>query len=202
MTDKPLAATFLETCFSIMEKAKMRVLIFCLFAFFWSDFATAGLSEGMAAYNNGDMKTAAAEFQNLPKKNSFVLYTLGVMFENGQGVAKDGKTAAEWYRQAAAQINSDKLWAMLSEHNLGVMYAKGQGVPQDLKAALEWYRKAAEHGNASSQFNLGVMYAKGEGVPVDLVQARKWLGLAAAAGDAKAVELIKTLDKANPPVKL
>jgi len=180
----------------------MRVLIFCLLGFFWSGFASAGLQEGMAAYDNGDLKTAAAEFQKLPKKNGFVLYTLGVMFENGQGVAKDGKAAAEWYRQAAAQVNTDKLWGMLSEHNLGVMYAKGQGVPQDTKAALKWYRKAAEHGNASSQFNLGAMYAKGEGVPVDMTQARKWLGLAAAAGDTKAAALIKTLDKANPPVKL
>jgi TPR repeat protein len=174
----------------------MRKLFLCLFVLLWSGLATAGLDEGMAAYNSGDMKAAAAEFQKLPKKNGFVLYTLGVMFENGQGVAKDGKTAAEWYRQAAAQVNTDKLWAMLSEHNLGVMYAKGRGVPQDYKAALEWYRKAAEHGNSPSQFNLGLMYAKGEGTPVDLLQAKKWLDLAAAAGDAKAAELSKTLEKA------
>lgn len=180
----------------------MRVLfLWCLLALSLPSLAIAGLSEGMLAYNSGDMKTAAVEFQKLLKKDGFVLYTLGVMFESGQGVAKDGKAAAEWYRQAAVQANTDKLWAMLSEHNLGVMYAKGLGVPQDNKAALEWYRKAAEHGNASSQFNLGVMYAKGEGVPVDMAKARKWLGLAAAAGDAKAAELIKTLEKTNPPVK-
>lgn len=167
----------------------MRVLTFGLFAFFWCASANAGLEEGMDAYNNGDMKTTAAEFQKLPEKNGFVLYTLGVMFENGQGVAQDAKAAAEWYRQAATQVNTGKLWAMLSEHNLGVMYAKGRGVPQDYKAALEWYRKAAEHGNSSSQFNLGVMYANGEGVPADLVQANKWFDMAAAAGDTKAAEL-------------
>lgn len=167
----------------------MRVLIFGMLAFFWSGFANAGIDEGMEAYNNGDMKTAAVEFQNLPEKNGFVLYTLGVMFENGQGVAQDGKVAAEWYRQAAEQANIGKLWAMLSEHNLGVMYEKGQGISQDYREALEWYRKAAEHGDSSSQFNLGVMYANGKGVPVDLSQARKWLDLAAAAGDTKAVEL-------------
>lgn len=109
----------------------MRKLIFCLFVLLWPALAAAGLSEGMAAYNNGDYKTAAAEFQKLPEKNGFVLYTLGVMFQNGQEVAKDGKTAAEWYRKAAEQESADKLWTMLSEHNLGVMYAKGEGVPQD-----------------------------------------------------------------------
>lgn len=174
----------------------MRVWIFCLLVFFWSGFATAGLDEGMAAYDSGDMKTAVVEFQKLPEKSGFVLYTLGVMFENGQGVAKDAKAAVEWYRQAAAQAKAGKLWAMLSEHNLGVMYAKGLGVPQDYKAALEWYRKAAEHGNSSSQFNLGVMYANGNGTPVDLLQAKKWLDLAAAAGDARAAELSKSIEKA------
>lgn len=174
----------------------MRKLFFCLFIFLWSGIATAGLDEGMEAYNSGDMKTAAAEFQKLPKKSGYVLYTLGVMFESGQGVAKDAKAAAEWYRKASAQANTGKLWAMLSEHNLGVMYAKGQGIPKDYKAALAWYRKAAEHGNPSSQFNLGLMYAHGEGVPVDLVQAKKWADMAAAAGDADAVELSKKLEKA------
>lgn len=174
----------------------MRVMFFCLVAFFWSGFANAGLSEGMAAYNNGEMKAAAIEFQKLPKKSGFVLYTLGVMYESGQGVAKDDKAAAEWFRQAAVQVNTDKLWAMLSEHNLGVMYSEGRGVPRDYKAALEWYRKAAEQGNSSSQYNLGVMHAKGEGVPVDFSQARKWLDMAAAAGDEKAAELSKALEKA------
>jgi len=173
----------------------MRVLIFGLLTLLWSGFATAGLSEGMAAYNSGDMKTAAAEFQKLPQKSGFVLYTLGVIFENGQGVAKDGKAAAEWYRQAAEQKSADKLWAMLSEHNLGVMYAKGKGVPQDYKAAMGWYRQAAESGHAPSQFNLGVMYAKGEGTPVDYLQAKKWLDRAAAAGDKRALELSKAIGK-------
>lgn len=173
----------------------MRKLIFCLFVLLWSSLATAGLKEGMDAYNSGDMKMAAAEFQKLPNKNGFVLYTLGVMFQSGQGVAKDGKTAAEWYRQAAEQANKDKLWAVLSEHNLGVMYAKGEGVPKDYKEAMAWYLKAAESGHAPSQFNLGVMYAKGEGTPVDYVQAKKWLDRAAAAGDKKALELSKTLEK-------
>lgn len=174
----------------------MRVLFFCLMAFFWSGVAHAGLSEGMAAYNNGDMKEAAAEFQKLPKKSGFVLYTLGVMFENGEGVAEDDKAAAEWFRQAAVQVNTDRLWAMLAQHNLGVMYAEGRGVPQDYKAALEWYRKAAEQGHADSQYNLGVMYAKGEGVAVDFLQAKKWLDMAAAAGNSKAAELSKSVEKA------
>lgn len=173
----------------------MRKLIFCLFVLLWSGLAAAGLDEGMAAYNDGDLKTAAAEFLKLPEKSGFVLYTLGVMFENGQGVAKDGKAAADWYRKAAQQTSADKLWAMLSEHNLGVMYATGQGLPRDYEAAAAWYLKAAEHGDASSQFSLAKMYAKGEGVPVDHVQAQKWLDLAAAGGDEKAIEVKRTVEK-------
>ena len=44
----------------------------------------AGLNEGMESYDKGDFETAATEFQKLKVKNGFVLYTLGVMFENGQ----------------------------------------------------------------------------------------------------------------------
>lgn len=174
----------------------MRTLVFCLAALFWGGVANAEPGDGMAAYNNGDLKTAAIEFQKLPKKSGFVLYTLGVMFESGEGVEKDEKAAVEWFRQAATQADADVLWAMLSEHNLGVMYAEGRGVPQDYKAAMEWYRKAATRGNSNSQYNLGVMYAKGEGVTVDLLQAKRWLDMAAAAGDAKAAELSKAIEKA------
>lgn len=174
----------------------MRALVFCLAALFWCGAANAEPGDGMAAYNNGDLKTAAIEFQKLPKKGGFVLYTLGVMFESGDGVEKDEKAAAEWFRQAATQTDTDVLWTMLSEHNLGVMYAEGRGVPQDYKAAMEWYRKAAGRGNSSSQYNLGVMHAKGEGTPVNLAEAKKWLDMAAAAGDERAAELSRAIEKA------
>ena len=107
---------------------------------------------------------------------------LGVMYENGTGVAQDSAAAVSWYRKAADQGLAD------AQFNLGRMYELGTGVAQDSAAAVSWYRKAADQGNAYAQYNLGLMYANGQGVPQDYVQAHKWLNLGATSGDADAVK--------------
>ena len=103
-------------------------------------------------------------------------YNLGVMYDKGQGVPQDYKTAVKWYRLAAEQGYAG------AQYNLGTMYDNGQGVPQDYKTAVKWYRLAAEQGYADAQYNLGVMYSKGQGVPQDYKTAVKWYRLAAEQG--------------------
>ena len=53
-------------------------------------------------------------------------YNLGVMYENGQGVPQDYKTAVKWYRLAAEQGDAG------AQFNLGVRTAR-TGVPQDIR---------------------------------------------------------------------
>ena len=67
------------------------------------------------------------------------------MYDKGQGVPQDYKTAVKWYRLAAEQGDAD------AQYNLGVMYDKGRGVPQDYKTAVKWYRLAAEQGFAPAE---------------------------------------------------
>ena len=67
------------------------------------------------------------------------------MYENGRGVERDYKMAAEWYRKAAEQGYSE------AQYNLGMCYEAGRGVEQDDKEAVEWYRKAAEKGNKDAK---------------------------------------------------
>ncbi len=85
-------------------------------------------------------------------------FNLGVMYENGEGVDQDYKTAIKLYRQAAEQGYA------AAQYNLGVMYRYGEGVAQDYKQAVKWYRQAAEQGVARAQNNLGAMYGLGRGV--------------------------------------
>ena len=66
--------------------------------------------------------------------------------------------AAQWYRKAADQGDSD------AQYNLGVAYDEGEGVPQDHQQAVAWYRKAAAQNHVRAQFNLAVSYDDGEGV--------------------------------------
>jgi TPR repeat protein len=59
------------------------------------------------------------------------------MYENGQGVPQDYKTAVKWYSLAAEQGHGS------AQSNLGSMYYKGDSVPQDYVRALMWCNIAA-----------------------------------------------------------
>ena len=63
------------------------------------------------------------------------------MYAAGQGVDKDPKTAAEWYRKAAEKGVAD------AQYRLGAMYESGEGVPSDMEYAYGWYSVAAHLGN-------------------------------------------------------
>jgi TPR repeat protein len=107
-------------------------------------------------------------------------FNIGVLYDNGQGVAQDYKQAAAWYRKAAEQGRAE------AQLNLGVMYARGDGVPKDYAEAVRWSRKAADQGNAGAQYNLGQDYIFGTGVPKDETKAVFWYRKAAEQGEAKA----------------
>jgi hypothetical protein len=84
---------------------------------------------------------------------------LGLMFEEGLGVARSDSEAAEWYRRAAERGNPD------AQFSLGVMYEDGRGVPQSDSEAVAWYRRAADQGYAPAQCSLGWMHLNGRGGP-------------------------------------
>ena len=125
-------------------------------------------------------------------------YSLGVLYDRGDGVSQDLVQAAIWYRKAADRGHAK------AQYNLGVMYTLGQGVSQDLVQAAIWYRKAADRGHAKAQYNLGVIYAHGAVAPKaqhdtnrktisanedsysDFDKAAYWFGMAAEGGIASA----------------
>ncbi len=125
----------------------------------------AALQSLQAAANNGD---ANAQF------------SLGFLYEQGQGVPQNYTQAAFWYLKAA-----DQGYAM-AQFNLGNLYEQGQGAPQDDTQATSWWRKAADQGFAAAQNNLGAMYQFGVSVPQDYAIAYALYNLAAASGYTKA----------------
>jgi TPR repeat protein len=104
-------------------------------------------------------------------------FKLGVMYDNGNGVAEDFAEALKWYRKAAEQGHA------VAQNNLGEMYYNGKGVPEDNAEAFKWFRKAAEQRHAFAQFALGL-----GGVPQDDVAAYAWYSVAAASGHDKGRE--------------
>jgi len=137
--------------------------------------AAGPFEDGMTAWERDDYATALRLLRPLADQGvAGAQFSLGYMYDHGQGVPHDHAAAVTWYRKAADQGNAS------AQGNLGVMYELGRGVPQNYAEALKWYRKAADQGNASAQFALGLMYSTGHGVPQDYVLAHKWYNLAAA----------------------
>jgi uncharacterized protein len=133
------------------------------------------LEDGVAAYERGDFATALRLFQPLAEQgDASAQSNLGVLYEKGQGAARDYREALKWYRQAAKQGYAN------AQFNLGVMFYAGQGVTQDYREAARWFRLAAEQGAALAQSNLGFMYEKGQGLSRDYVRAYIWYSLAAS----------------------
>ncbi len=126
--------------------------------------ARAGLKEGVAAYEAGNLPLAAKEFRDGAEKGEAdCQFNLGLMHEKGMGMAKDEKEAIVWYRKAAEQGNAN------AQFNLGVLFENGRGCEVDFAQANQWYRKAAVQGDALAIGNLGMLYLRGDGVKADKI---------------------------------
>lgn len=73
------------------------------------------------------------------------LNSIGYMYHQGEGVAKDLNQAFKYYAAAA-----DKGYPM-AMHNVGVMYTYGAGVDKNLLAAKTWHEKALAAGYVASK---------------------------------------------------
>jgi len=131
-------------------------------------------SNGLAAAGVHDYATALQIWRPLANEGSAdAQNALGVLYDNGFGVAPDQAAAAAWFKKSADQ------GLALGEYDLANCYNFGRGVPKSDTLAAFWYRRAADQGIPQAQFNLGLMYANARSMPHDLVQAYVWLSLAA-----------------------
>jgi TPR repeat protein len=131
----------------------------------------------LAAYERGDHETAFREYSAFAEAgNATAQYGLGVMYERGEGTARDDAAAAGWYAKAAAQGFAE------AQFTLAGAFEKGRGVALSTAEAASWYREAAEQGHVTAPYNLGLMYIVPEGRdrPEYRLQAAMWLHIAAA----------------------
>ena len=114
--------------------------------------ACGDYEKGADAYKEGDHATAYSVFQPLAENKGFLSLfyaeedvikaqsNLGEMYQKGNGVPQDDKTAVKWWRLAGEQGYTR------AQFNLGVMYHKGKGVKRDNVFALMWWIIAASSG--------------------------------------------------------
>ena len=119
----------------------------------------ANFEAGIAAIEVNDMPLAYQSFLAAAKEGHIdSQFNVGVMYEQGIGIAKNDKEAVFWYEKAAAQGSS------AAQYNLGVLYENGRGTAVDFAKANDQYRKASVQGDALAVGNLGMLYIRGDGV--------------------------------------
>jgi TPR repeat protein len=74
---------------------------------------------------------------------------LGLLYDEGDGVARNPQKAHELYLSAAKARFAD------AQFNVGFNYATGTAVPQEWSKAAAWYEKAAGQGHLHAANNLG-----------------------------------------------
>ena len=91
--------------------------------------------------------------------------SLGVMYEEGRGVAQDDAEAAKWMRRAAEHGNAE------AQDILGFMYFDGRGVTLDWVQAYMWWHLAAGQGEARASGARDVV--ANMMIPAQLAEAQK-----------------------------
>lgn len=119
-------------------------------------------------------------------------FSLGRLYEAGNGVARDVEEAVRWYRLAAEQGHAG------AQSALGNLYTLGEGVPVDHREALRWLLPAAAQGEAWAQLSLGMLYSDAVdsadyGVPGNHRKAAHWIQMAAFNGLEQATEVLSTM---------
>ena len=136
-------------------------------------------------------------------KDSYALYQLGYLYENGQSVAADTKKARAYYRQAAALGNPDAAFALdlMSEFeskkvtkvtthsNKVTLEETGTVLIGTDKKNLKKLLKKAANGDAEAEFQLGLAFDNGYGVKRDMELALQWYKRAAEHGSKQAAEV-------------
>lgn len=143
--------------------------------------AQVRFSEGYEAAHSGNYKKAVKIWLPLAKKGDApAQYTIGWMYESGQGVKEDLKKAVYWYKKSAQQEYE------AAQYVLGTLYEKGSGVEQNSEIALDYYLLAAKQGDPISQFQVGNYYQYGIGTRKDNDRSIYWYEKAAQQGHVNA----------------
>ena len=114
--------------------------------------AAQDFEAGQKAYRLGDYPTAFNQWRALAERGEpEAQLRLGLLYDDGYGVARDQAAALKWYRLAAVQGMAE------AENNLAVMHYLGQGMARDNVRAHMWFSLMAAQGNAAAKRTLGMV---------------------------------------------
>lgn len=117
---------------------------------------------------------------------------LGLAYENGWGVDKDVKKAAELYQKAlsngceSAEMRLEELKPEV-QYLRGVVCMEGKTCQRDFFKAREWFEKSAAQGHVDSMVRLAILCEKGLGCAIDIEKALELYNHAAKDGCPRAL---------------
>lgn len=122
---------------------RLRMLAAMLLAF-WAVFAASAgggeeeFARGYEAFVAGKYSEAVTWWHSAAKLgHARAQNGLGVLYRDGDGVAKDAKRAVLWFRRSAENGYAFGMF------NLAAMYSEGTGVARDDIEAYKWFRIAS-----------------------------------------------------------
>ncbi len=166
--------------------------------------AAIGWLEKAVAQNNADAATLLARIylsagsQRDPVKASELFasaaarghpeaqYYLGLLYQNGTGVAQDDVQAFNWFLASSEAGNAS------AQFELSRALLKGVGTPENQSEAMRWLEEAAGSGQVDAQYYLGQAIETGAGVAQSSENALKWYRRAAEGGQALAQRTLGT----------
>ena len=112
-----------------------RVFLLSLLILFILNTHAQTVAESMALFDDGKTKEAVAQLTKLAQDGDPEAQNLlGVLYDNGQGVAQDYQSARAWFEKAAARGHAS------AQYHLGFMFEAGRGVPHSDKQGPIGYR--------------------------------------------------------------
>jgi len=108
--------------------------------------------------------------------NALAQLRLALMYDQGDGVPQNSRTAFEWYIKAAALGEPE------SQNQLSNQYEGGEWVEENWDLSARLRQASAQQGWLKGQFSLGRAYQFGIGVPQNRQEAIAWFRKAAAQG--------------------
>jgi uncharacterized protein len=154
--------------------------------------ATAGVKEGVDAWQAGDYAKAIGEWRGpAAAGDADAQFNLAQAYKLGRGVPADIKLAQSWYEKAANQGHEQ------AQANLGlILFQNG-----DRKGAMPWIQKAADRNEPRAQYVLGTALFNGDLVAKDWPKAYALMTRAAAAGLPQAATSLSQMDQYIPLVQ-
>ena len=129
-------------------------------------------------YSEENYQQALAWYHKAEAGNDpYVLYSIGVMYFDGEGTQANMAKGNDYYLAAAKAGYSDAMY------QLAFSYNDGAGVEKDYTKAAYWFEQSANLGDESAMYNLAVSYLKGEGVPENCSKAMALFNQAIEQGE-------------------